>query len=115
MVNIINNCISLSKNIKKILYDNPEYHLLFLCGDNCYRRVGLDDGYTINTGDYEINEITIIDENTFKTKDELTESIYCDVCSEHGEELSADYYNRIIQVKLQEYTWYKVIIVTLHE
>lgn len=105
----INQCITSNEELKKLIAENPELPIMYMCGEECY----CDDyGYTVNTGSYQIEEVTLIDNMICDDKVELEERIYCKLDRKYPK-ASEELLNILTKEKLEKYVWKKVITVRL--
>ena len=105
----INQCITSNEELKKLIAENPDLPIMYMCGEECY----CDDfGYTINTGSYQIEEVTLVDDMICDDKVELEEKIYCKLDRKYSN-ASEELLNTLTKEKLEKYVWKKVITVRL--
>ena len=102
-------CLTKNEELKKLVAENPELPVMYMCGEDCY----CDDyGYTINTGSYQIEEITLVDNMICDDKTELEEKI-CDKLDRKYPEISEKLLDILTKDILGKYVWKKVITVRL--
>lgn len=107
--NGIKECITNSDELKKLIAENPDLPIMFMCGEECY----CDDfGYTINTGRFNIEEVTSVDDMVCDDKADLEDKIYCKLDRKYPN-ASEELLNKLTDEKLEKYIWKKVITIRL--
>lgn len=105
----INECITSSKQLEKLIEENPELPIIFMCGEECY----CDDfGYTINIGCYKIEEVTLVGNMICDDEVDLEEKIYSKLFEKYPE-ASGKLLDILTKEELKKYVWKKVITVRL--
>lgn len=108
-VNEIMECLTDNEQLKKMIAENPDLPIMYLCGEGCYND---DFGYTINQGSYEITEVTLVDDMICDDRDDLEDKIYCKLQAVYPY-ASKDVWNALTNAQLEKYVWKKVISVRL--
>lgn len=102
-------CLTKNEELKRLVAENPDLPVMYMCGEDCY----CDDyGYTINTGSYQIEEITLVDNMICDDKVELEEKIY-DKLDRKYPNISEKLLDTLTKEVLEKYVWKKVITVRL--
>lgn len=107
--NGIMGCITKNDKLKHLLSENPEMPIMFLCGEECYND---DFGYTVNTGSFAIEEVTLVDDMICDDRADLEEKIYEKMDREYPC-ASENLLNKLTDALLEKYIWKKVISVRI--
>lgn len=102
-------CITSNEELKRLISENPDLPIMYMCGEECYSD---DYGYTINTGSYNIEEVTLVDDMICDDKVELEEKVYWKLERRYPE-ASEELLNILTKEKLEKFIWKKAITVRL--
>lgn len=102
-------CITKNDKLKQLISENPEIPIMFLCGEEGYND---DFGYTVNTGSFAVEEVTLVDDMICDDRADLEEKIYSKMDRAYPD-ASENLLNKLTDALFEKYVWEKVISVRI--
>ena len=101
-----NEYVEKSRKLKKLISENPKAQIMI---------VGIDkneDKYVFQNGEFEMEEITFLSGNTYISKFDMEEDIYCDLFEKYPS-LNKGLLVKLIEKKINKFDWQKVILISI--
>jgi len=101
-----NEYVEYSRNLKKLISENPNAQIMI---------VGIDkneDKYVFQKGEFEMEEITFLSGNTYTSKFDMEEDIYCEMFEKYPS-LNKWLLEKLIERKINKFHWQKVILISI--